>query len=207
METNSRCQRSEAPPLGLGLRCRSDGGLDVVRPHAAAGDQPTLPAGARGRAVGTVLARRGSGRPDGICARQGSHTTGRAVFRIRRLVTSRGLFREVRWCDQPISLEHAVVEGFLHHGASPHAPGPTTAVGYFSSRWRDAQSGEGGSASSGTVPALPKAFPHVAAYPAAQFQNASPFLGPAIEPNAVRQPAAGCPAGGERSDSNAHQPR
>lgn len=58
-------------------------------------------------------------------------------------------------------------------------PGLGARVGY-------PQSDEGSAASAGTVPALPKAFPDVTPYPAAQSQDASLVLGPPV----VGPPAA-----------------
>jgi len=85
-----------------------------------------------------------------------------------------------------MSLQDAIVEGFLEHGVPRHAPGSAIAMGEVSARRWDSKTSEGGFASAGVVPALPKAFPDVAAYPAAQIRDASPFLGPAI----VGPPAA-----------------
>ncbi len=90
------------------------------------------------------------------------------------------LARKVGWRDEPISLQDAVAEGFLQHGVPPHVPGAATAMGKVSPRRWDSQAREGGAASAGVVPALPKAFPDMAADPAAQSQDAAPFLGPAI---------------------------
>ena len=94
-----------------------------------------------------------SGRLGGTCARRGSHTTGRAVFRIRRLETKRGLTREVDRCNEPISLENVIAEGFLQHGVPGHAPSPATTVRRISPRWWDSQDSEASVASARIMPA------------------------------------------------------
>src|SRR6266446_4716439 len=79
-----------------------------------------------------------------------------------------------------MSLQDAVAESFLEHGVSCHAPSSATVVRDVSPRGWDFQSSQSGFAPASVMPPKPEAFPDVAAYPAAQFSDVSPFLGSAV---------------------------
>src|SRR5262249_40958336 len=92
--------------------------------------------------------------------------------------TTRSLSREVelRWCDEPIVLEHSVAEGALHGRIACHAPCAATTMGQLLQLGGDSQLGHRSLAPAGRMPALPEAFADVAAYPAALVRDAPSVL-------------------------------
>ncbi len=68
---------------------------------------------------------------DRDCARSPSHTTGRAVFRIRRLNPAALADRKIRWQEKAEAPEELVRQGSLHTTVAGQRPGPARTVRYL----------------------------------------------------------------------------
>ena len=64
------------------------------------------------------------GSSDGDCAPSPSHTTGRAVFRIRRLNPAASLRRKIGWHEEAVAAQHRVRQGHMQAACTGNMPSP-----------------------------------------------------------------------------------
>ena len=141
----------------------------------------------------------GIGSSDGDCAPSPSHTTGRAVFRIRRLNSAARDCRKIRWHQKPIPPQHLAFESRRCTAevlAMNQAPRPVCAV--FSSRGCTPSRRRRALPPCRVVPPQPEAFPDVPCEsipPAGRWAGDPRPVGStptSLGRTASRRPAVGC---------------
>jgi len=111
------------------------------------------------------------------CARPPSDTTGRAVFRIRRLNSAAGCCRKIWWHYKTPELRDRVRQGLVQAPCSGGAPRSPTALGHLQQATCWSQSTQLSLAPLLAMPPQPEAFPDVPPDPSLQPENCGSILG------------------------------
>ena len=129
-----------------------------------------------------------SGRVAGVLARPPSHTTGHAVFRIRRLNPAALGHRKIGWHEKAVAFERSVSQDSIQgHG---HSPRTSATVRDLQRLGMHSQLPHRTFPASGFMPPLPETFPDMSTYPRFQFEDWPALLGQPVVPPPTSHQAA-----------------